>query len=83
MEEPDVIETIAKISLVAWRGAILRAIEAEPEYPGEMPDKIWRCLATREGAEKAFQASAADIKANISKRVGAIFDRIIEYRDAG
>ena len=48
----------------------IKAIEAEPELPGPMPDKMWNKIKSdRDATEKLFQLAISATKKGIMERL--------------
>lgn len=67
------IEEIFAINAEATRverERCLQAVDAEPEFPGDMPDAMWNAIALdRERMTEAMRIAVRMTKENIRKRI--------------
>lgn len=53
-----------------WLETAIKAVEAEPELPGSMPDEMWNAIAgDRDATEEALRIAVRQTKAGIIERL--------------
>ena len=55
---------------IDWLETAIKAVEAEPELPGSMPDEMWDAIAgDRDATEEALRIVVRQTKAGIIERL--------------